>query len=114
MKRLLTATAIVLAMATGAQAADAVPLSLIAALHGLDAATTTVVLNHGGHEALLPTQNVAVIDAIVAAQAILEVRAIQKLRADGHDKLATRLAWTIVAIRAAIVVNNVAQIRRLK
>lgn len=83
----------------------------LALLHGADAATTQSIINSGGHEALLPTQNVVAIDSIVAGEATTEIVALTRLRRD-HPKLALALGWSLVGIRGAIVASNVRQLRK--
>ena len=78
---------------------------------GADAATTSAILNGGGREMVLPTQNPWVASAIIGGQATVGAITLSKL-AIRHPKLARWVGWTIVGIRATAVVYNSNQLSK--
>lgn len=78
----------------------------------LDGVTTHIVLARGGREALLPTQNLLVIDATLVGQAAFIDWAARKVRALGYPKAATVFQWSLIAVRGSIVASNIRQMRK--
>lgn len=78
---------------------------------GADAATTHYALNHGGHEVLWPTQNPWLIDGLTAGQAVGVSDALVHLHRR-HPRLAVGFGVVSVAIRGAVVVSNIHQLRK--
>jgi hypothetical protein len=76
-----------------------------------DAATTHYALTHGGKEIVMPTQKPWVIDATVGAEAALSTTGILWLDKN-HPKAAKVIGWSMVAVRGAVVVHNVEQLRK--
>ena len=80
-------------------------------LMGADATTTHVMLNRGGREVLLPTQNPWAINGIVAGEATAMTFGLTTLSKE-HPKLAKTLTWTLIGVRGAIVAHNVRELRK--
>jgi hypothetical protein len=78
---------------------------------GGDALTTHHIMRTGGHEAWLPTQNPAVATTIAGGTCAAGLVGVSHLAKD-HPKAAKVIGWTIVAVRGAIVVSNLNQIRQ--
>lgn len=76
-----------------------------------DAASTHAVLARGGREVMMPSQNPYVIHGLVAGQAVGLTWGLRQAERS-HPKGARIVGWTIVALRAAVVVHNVNQLRR--
>lgn len=75
-----------------------------------DAISTHVGLGRGAREVELPTQNRAVIDAVLAAEMIGIGRSLRVLSMQ-HPRLAKGLGVVLIGVRSAIVLNNVRVIR---
>ena len=80
-----------------------------ALLCGADAASTHVMLNRGGQELWLPTQNPWAIDAIVGGQAVAAGLMLSWLDKHEHPKAARIIGWSIVGVRAVVVAHNLGQ-----
>jgi hypothetical protein len=80
-------------------------------LAGSDAATTHYMLNTGGREVLLPTQNPVAIDGILGAQAWAADRSLRRLHAT-HPRLALAMGAGLVGVRAYVVQHNMREIAR--
>ena len=77
-----------------------------------DASTTTYGINHRlVVEALIPSQNVYVIDGILAAEGGGMTAGLLRLNRE-HPKAAKIIGWSIVAMRAYVVEHNVEQLRK--
>lgn len=91
------------------------PLLITLALaHGADVGTTVYGLGHGATEVVLPTQNPAVISAIVAGEYSLEAFVLARLNTSGHAKLARMVGWTLVGVRGSIAAHNWQAVKRLR
>lgn len=79
---------------------------------GADASTTHYALaTQQGTEVVIPSQNPYVIDAIVVGEATAATLELQ-LHKHRHPKVAKILGWTIIGIRAAVVVHNITELRK--
>jgi len=78
---------------------------------GADAITTHYALNHGGREVMWPTQNPWLIDGLTAGQAAATTELVSKLHRS-HPRLAITMGVISVAIRGAVVVSNIHQLRK--
>ena len=78
---------------------------------GADAATTQYALNHGGREVLIPSQNVYVIDGVVAGEAFMTSKALSKFNKE-HPKAAKIVGIGMIAVRSFVVYHNVEQLRK--
>ena len=76
-----------------------------------DATSTTIAIHRGAKEALIPSQNVYVIDGIIAAEGGGMTAGLLRLNRE-HPKAAKIIGWSIVAMRAYVVEHNVEQLRK--
>ena len=79
---------------------------------GFDAASTHYALTHrAALEVVMPTQNPYAIDGIVAGEAALTSLGLYHLN-HNHPKLTRIAGWSMIALRGAVVVHNVEQLRK--
>ncbi len=79
---------------------------------GSDAASTTYGINHRMvKEVLIPSQNVYVIDGVVAAEGVGITTGLNQLNKN-HPKLAKIVGVGLIVVRSTIVMNNVEQLRK--
>jgi len=80
--------------------------------YGADAASTHIGINKGlVREALIPTQNVYVIDSVVAGEGLLTTKGLIKLNKT-HPVAAKLLGVGMIAARSFVVFNNMKQIEK--
>ena len=79
--------------------------------YGADAATTNYALNRGGREILIPSQNVYVINGVVAGEAYLSSHSLSKF-SKKHPKAAKLVGIGMIAVRSFVVYHNVEQLRK--
>ena len=79
---------------------------------GSDAATTHYALTQrNAKEVVMPTQNPYAIDGIVAGEAALTSLGLYHLNRK-HPSIARVVGWSMIALRGAVVVHNVEQLRK--
>lgn len=70
-----------------------------------DAVSTHVILDHGGHEIIFPTQNPWAIDGLVAGQAVAVSYVFSKTDTR-HPKLTRVALGGLIAVRVFAVIHN--------
>ena len=77
-----------------------------------DASTTTYGINHRlVREALIPSQNVYVINSVIASEGVLTTKGLMKLN-EKHPVMAKVLGVGMIAARSFVIFNNVEQLRK--
>ncbi len=78
---------------------------------GADVATTSYGLKHNASEALIPSQNIYILDGIAASEGLSVSLALIKLNKN-HPKASKVLGWSLIAARGFIVAHNVNELRK--
>ncbi len=88
------------------------PLLIVYALiSGADATTTHVARIQGAREAWLPSQNVWVLDGIIAGHTAASAWGLVALNAR-HPRLAKIIGWSVVGVKVGVVAHNARELRQ--